>query len=64
MCIILIDIMSCLAKVVSSNPAHREVNSIQHYVIKFVCDLWQVDGTSLSSTNKTDKVNNSIEVMM
>jgi len=26
-------------KVVSSNPAHGEVYSIQHYVIKFVCDL-------------------------
>ena len=31
-------------KVVSSNPTHREVISIQHYVIKFVCDLWQVIG--------------------
>ena len=26
-------------KVVSSNPVHREVYSIQHYVIKFVSDL-------------------------
>jgi hypothetical protein len=26
-------------KIVSSNPAHGEVNSIQHYVIKFVSDL-------------------------
>ena len=26
-------------KVVSSNPAHGEVYSIQHYVIKFVSDL-------------------------
>jgi hypothetical protein len=26
-------------EVVSSNPAHGEVYSIQHYVIKFVCDL-------------------------
>jgi hypothetical protein len=31
-------------EVVSSNPAHGEVYSIQHYVIKFVNDLWQVDG--------------------
>ena len=31
-------------KVVSSNPAHGEVYSIQHYVIKFVSDLWQVGG--------------------
>jgi hypothetical protein len=30
--------------VVSSNPVHGEVYSMQHYVIKFVCDLRQVDG--------------------
>jgi hypothetical protein len=30
--------------VVSSNPAHGEVYSIQHYVIKFVSDLRQVGG--------------------
>ena len=29
---------------VSSNPTHGEVYSIQHYVIKFVSDLWQVTG--------------------
>jgi len=29
--------------VVSSNPAHGEVYSIQHYVIKFVSDLRQVN---------------------
>jgi hypothetical protein len=29
-------------KVVSSNPAHGEMHSIQHYVIKFVSDLRQV----------------------
>jgi hypothetical protein len=29
---------------VSSNPAHGEVYSIQHYVIKFVSDLQQVGG--------------------
>ena len=28
----------------SSNPAHGEVYWIQHYVIKFVSDLWQVGG--------------------
>jgi hypothetical protein len=33
-----------MAKVVSSNPFHLEVNSMQHYVIKFVSDLRQVDG--------------------
>jgi hypothetical protein len=31
-------------KVVSSNLAHGEVYSIQHYVIKFVSDLRQVGG--------------------
>jgi hypothetical protein len=31
-----------LTKVVSSNTAHGEVYSLQHYVIKFVSDLWQV----------------------
>jgi hypothetical protein len=38
-------------KVVSLNPVHGEVYSIQHHVIKFVCDLWQVSGFL---TNKTD----------
>jgi hypothetical protein len=31
-------------KVVGSNPAHVEVYSIQHYVIKFVSDLRQAGG--------------------
>ena len=31
-------------RVVSSNPIHGEVYSIQHYVIKFVSDLRQVGG--------------------
>ena len=31
-------------KVVSSNPVHGEVYSIQNYVIKFVRDLRQVGG--------------------
>jgi hypothetical protein len=46
-------------KVVSSNPVHGEVYSIQHYVIKFVSDLRQVGrilkGTLVSSTNKIDR---------
>ena len=46
-------------KVVSLNPVHGEVYSIQHYVIKFASDLLQVGGFSLgtpvSSTNKTDR---------
>jgi hypothetical protein len=31
-------------KVVSSNPTHGEVHSIQHCLIKFVSDLRQVGG--------------------
>ena len=31
-------------KVVSSNPVHGKVYSIEHYVIKFVSDLQQVGG--------------------
>jgi hypothetical protein len=31
-------------KLVSMNPAHGEMYSIQHYVIKFVSDLWQIGG--------------------
>jgi hypothetical protein len=46
-------------KVVNSNPAHGEVYSMQHYMIKFVGNLWKVDeffpGTSISSTNKTNR---------
>jgi hypothetical protein len=34
-------------KVVSSNPVHGEVCSIQHCVIKFVSDLRQVGGFRL-----------------
>jgi hydrogenase maturation factor len=47
-------------KVCRSNPTHGEVYSLQHYMIKFVSDLWQVSGflwilhTRFSSTNKTD----------
>ena len=31
-----------IIKVVRLNPTHGEVYSIQHYLIKFVSDLWQV----------------------
>jgi len=45
--------------VVSSNPIHGEVYSIQHYMIKFVSDLRQVGGfllgTLVSSINTTDR---------
>ena len=44
--------------VVSSNPTHGGVYSIQHYVIRFVSELRQVGrispGPPVSSTNKTD----------
>jgi protein gp37 len=45
-------------KVVSSNPVLGEVDSIEHYVIKFVSVLEEVGGffpgTTVSSINKTD----------
>ena len=31
-------------KVMSSNPVQGDVYSIQHYVLKFFSDLWQVGG--------------------
>jgi len=36
--------VSITTKVMSSNPIHGEVYSIQHSVIKFVSDLRQVGG--------------------
>jgi hypothetical protein len=39
-----LDRFYCTTKVVSSNPSHGEVYLIQHYVIKLVSDLRQVDG--------------------
>jgi len=49
-----------ITKVVSSNPIHGEVYSIQHYVIKFVwqwlaTNWWFSQGTPVSSNNKTDR---------
>jgi hypothetical protein len=50
-----------LIRSVSSNPAHGEVYSIQHYKIKFVSDLrvttsrWFSPNTPVSSTNKTER---------
>jgi hypothetical protein len=41
-------------KIVSSNPIHGEVYSIQNYVIKFVSDLLQVCGFFRVLNNKTD----------
>jgi hypothetical protein len=48
--------ITSVTKVVSSNPVHGEVYSIQHYMIKFVSETrrWFSQGTSVSSTNKTD----------
>jgi hypothetical protein len=34
-----VQLVHITTKVVSSNPAHGDVFSIQHYVIKFVSDL-------------------------
>ena len=50
-----------ITKVVISNPAHGEVYSIQHYVIKqFVSDRsWF---SSVTSTNKTDR--HDIEILL
>ena len=46
-------------KVLTSNPAHVEVYSIQRYAMKFVSDLHQVrlfsPGTPDSCTNKTGR---------
>ena len=36
--------VSITTKVVSSIPVHGEVYWIQHYLLKFVSDLGQVDG--------------------
>jgi hypothetical protein len=55
------------SKVVSSNPVHGEVYSIQYYVIKFVSDWRQVGGFSpgipVSFTNKT-KLHDVIEIYL
>ena len=39
-----LQLMPMTTKVVSSNSVHGKVYLIQHYVIKFVSDLWQVSG--------------------
>jgi hypothetical protein len=52
-------IISYHTKVVSVNPIHGEVYSIQNHVIQFVSDLRQVGGfspgTPMFSTNKTNR---------
>ena len=45
-------------KVVSSNPVHDKVYSIQYYVIVYqwlATGRWFFTGTPFSSTNKTDR---------
>jgi hypothetical protein len=39
-----VQLVPITTKVVSSNPVHGEVYSIQHYWIKFVSDFRQVGG--------------------
>ena len=46
--------VSITTKVVSSNPAHGEVYSIQDHVMRFVRS-WFFSGTPISSINKTDR---------
>ena len=43
-----------LTKVVSSNPVHGDVYSMQRYVIKFVRSVVFFHGTPVSSINETD----------
>ena len=52
--------VSITTKVVSLNPVHCKVHSIQHYVIKLNLsvtyeDRWFSPGTPVSFTNKTDR---------
>ena len=48
--------MPTTTKVMSSNPTHGELHSIQHYVIKFVSDRSVVSlDITVSFTNKTDR---------
>jgi len=41
---LLMESVPITTNVVSSNHAHGEVYSIQHYVTKFVSNLWEVNG--------------------
>ena len=49
--------VSITIKIVSFNPTHGEVYSIQHYVIKFAYDLRQVSGFL---TNKSARWNEKL----
>ena len=51
-------------KIVSLNPIHSEVYSIQHYVIKFVSDLRQVCGVfRVESGIKHHKPNQTLLIL-
>jgi hypothetical protein len=44
-----VQLVPITTKVVNSHPAHDEVYLMQHYVIKFVSDLWRVGTLNLES---------------
>ena len=45
------------------NPVHVEVYSIQHYIIKLhATGLWFSPGNPVSSTNKTDHQEITVEI--
>ena len=45
--------MQSVPNVVSANPVHDEVYSIQHYVITLAAGRWFSPGIPVSATNKT-----------
>ena len=54
-------------KVVSSNPVHGELYSIQHYVVKFVGDLrlrWFSLDTPVSFINKNEQQAEIAEILL
>ena len=52
-CMITVHSVPIITKVVSSNPVHGKVHSIQHYVIKFVSD--RPDFTRTTKKRKSAK---------
>ena len=48
---------------VSSNTAHDEVYSVQHYVIEFDTDLRRLAVSPVSTTNKID-LNDMTEILL
>ena len=52
-------------KVVSSNPAHGEIFSIQYYVIRFFSDMWWFfPGIPVSANNKTANSQDIAEILL